>query len=107
METIKHWIKLWGKTVISFVKHPVLSGKKYIKDFKKADFSGKIKQLVLTVVCLVACYYAFVIACCLLVVFALLGQARYGGVEQAFYRRFGRKPYTYGEACDARDQGLI
>lgn len=107
METIKHWIKIWGRTVITFVKHPILSFKKYIKDFKKADFTGKMKQLGLTIACLVACYYAFVIACCLLLVFALVGGANYSGVEEAFYRKFGRRPYSYWEAVEARDDGWI
>lgn len=107
METIKYWVKLWGKTVISFVKHPILSGKKYIKDFKEADFKGKVKQLALTAVCLFACYYAFVFACFLLIVFALFGQAGYSGIEEAFRQKFGREPYSYWEAVDARDQGWI
>lgn len=107
METIKHLFKLWGRTVISFVKHPILSGKKYIKDFKEADAKGKVKQIALTVACLFACYYAFVIACCLLLVFALIGGANYSGLEEAFYRKFGRQPYSYWEAVEARDQGWI
>lgn len=107
METLKHLGKLWGKTVISFIKHPIISGKKYIKDFKEADLKGKLKQLGLTAVCLFLCYYVLYLCIFLIVVFALLGQGAYGGVEEAFYKKFGRKPYSYWEAVEARDDGWI